>query len=202
MLVDIVQRVSEHWVLATFFGTFFTGENAIVTAFIISKNQFSSYFGIAVVAYAATMAADVFWYLVGRYGFIRLRKQETEQEQVFESMFQRWFHKHLIFSLLIIKFLVGFRLVLTVYLAKKQELTLKRYLLFNSFGIILFIAVLFGVSWLVRREANDVLDLYRTSIMVIVALVGLMGISHIASYLVWKWQKKQSIQQRVEADEE
>lgn len=180
----LVAALPEHWMLATFVGTLIAGENAILVALVFASGQPSLvYGGVLVTAYIATLLADIFWYMVGRYGLTSIGRKFSV-EDISDSAIKRLFDQHWFLSLLLIKFLVGLRVVLTFYLATKRQLTIGRYIFLDSFGTFLFLAVLAGVAWWVNTGTGDAFETYQTIIRLVTVLVVMMIATHLTTYVI------------------
>ncbi len=180
----LVEALSEHWILATFVGTLIIGENAILVALVFASGQSSLIYGeVLLTSYVATLSADLFWYSIGRYGLTSISRKASP-ENIPESALKRIFDEHLFASLLLIKFLVGLRVVLTFYLSMKERLTLGRYLFLDSFGIFIFLAVLAGVAWLVNAGTGDAFETYQTIIRLVTVLAVMMIATHLTTYVI------------------
>lgn len=184
ILGALAQALTEHWMLATFVGTLVAGENAILIALVFASGQSAQvYGGVLVISYVATLATDLFWYTVGRYGLGSIGRKEAAYD-ISESFIKRFFDRHLFLSILLIKFLVGLRVVLTFYLSTKERLTPGRYLFLDSFGIFVFLAVLAGIARLVNVGTGDAFEVYHTAIRLMTALAAMMIIAHLITYYI------------------
>lgn len=180
----LIEALSEHWMLATFVGTLIAGENAILVALVFASGQPTLiYGGVLLTSYVATLLADMFWYAVGRYGISSISRK-VSSEDIPASALKRLFDEHLFISILLIKFLVGLRVALTFYLAMKERLTPGRYLLLDSIGIFVFLAVLSGVAWLVNAGTGDAFETYQTIIRLVTALAVMMIATHLTTYVI------------------
>lgn len=179
----ILQALQEHWIVATCVGALVAGENGILIAFLFVQSQPAFSGGVILAAYGATLAADLSWYWVGRYGIRRFQsKKKMREVQKIEPAWEHFFDRHILLSLLCIKFLVGLRVILTLYLAKK--IPLKRYLIWDSLGIWLFLGVLWGVARLVHQGTEGALETYQVIIRVLVALGALALLSRLVGYFL------------------
>lgn len=184
VLEMLVEALSEHWMLATFVGTLIAGENGILIALVFASGQTTLiYGGVLLTSYAATLVADLFWYTIGRYGLRSIHRKPSEDD-IPASALKRLFDEHLFVSLLLIKFLVGLRVVLTFYLSMKKQLTPGRYLFLDSLGIFVFLAVLAGVAWLVNAGTGDAFETYQTIIRLVTVLAAMMIATHVTTYVI------------------
>jgi membrane protein DedA with SNARE-associated domain len=184
VFIFLTQALPDHWMLATFIGALVAGENAILVALIFATKQSSGMIlGVLVTAYVATLIADICWYVLGKYGFASMNRKQASHE-IPESMIKKLFDKHIFSSLLLIKFLVGLRVVLTLYLATKKELTFWRYLWFDSLGIILFLGVLLALAWFVIGGTGNALDTYQMIVRLVTTLVFMTFVTHLATFLI------------------
>lgn len=118
---------------------------------------------VLVVAVAASLIADLIWYVAGvRFGrrvlrlMCRLSLSPDSCVRQSESIFERWGPA----SLLVAKFVPGFAAVATS-MAGVMRTRLAKFALFDAIGALAWSAVAVLLGWVFRDAVNDVLEVFE-----------------------------------------
>lgn len=149
--------------LTVWFIVFMSGENGAI--FILAL-AFSGYIdpSLAVVfIFLGSLTADMFWYLITISTLRpwiekRFRKSTEVQAKSHASLFS-FARAHPYTVLILIKFLVGLRLLLTIYIASRTDIPFRRYFICNVIANTLFVGTLYSLSWLISIGVGGVLDI-------------------------------------------
>ncbi|MEO8674090.1 MAG: VTT domain-containing protein [Casimicrobiaceae bacterium] len=154
--------------------------------------------GLLATAVAASVIADIGWYLIGRRlggrvlrTLCRISLSPDSCVRQTESIFTRWGAR----SLTVAKFVPGFASVATA-MAGIVRLSPWRFLLFDAIGAALWAGVAIALGYLFRDAVTDVLDVLaamgRYGLMVIVAAFVI--------YVVMKWVQRQRFIRQLKMD--
>lgn len=165
--------------LAVFLATFFAGENGALFSILLALQGFIPMTDAIVFSFLGSLSADLFWYAitvstirpwVDRRLQKRMSEGKNEQKPLF-SIADRYPYTILVF----IKFLVGIRLILTIYVVAKKRIHLSLYLICNILANILFIGVLFVLAWFLNEGTDYALHAEK-NITRLIATVMAVGI--------------------------
>jgi len=154
--------------------------------------------GLLATAVAASVIADIGWYMIGRRlggrvlrTLCRISLSPDSCVRQTESIFTRWGAR----SLTVAKFVPGFASVATA-MAGIVRLSPWRFLVFDAIGAALWSGVALALGYLFRDAVNDVLDVLsamgRYGLMVIV--------SAFVIYVVVKWVQRQRFIRQLKMD--
>ena len=154
--------------------------------------------GLLATAVAASVIADIGWYMIGRRlggrvlrTLCRISLSPDSCVRQTESIFTRWGAR----SLTVAKFVPGFASVATA-MAGIVRLSPWRFLVFDAIGAALWSGVAIALGYLFRDAVNDVLDVLsamgRYGLMVIV--------SAFVIYVVMKWVQRQRFIRQLKMD--
>ncbi|USN88739.1 MAG: hypothetical protein H6780_04605 [Candidatus Nomurabacteria bacterium] len=196
--------------LFIYFETFFLTDASILTAFMvwaatISMGEIGGLLSITMAlqghlhiavalffTFLGSLSADVFWYGVTRFtawSWLKdwFQKRELTKTKPAKQSFFALADKYPYVLLLFIKFMVGMRLVLTIYVVAKHQIPFAKYLFFNVLANVLFIGTLFGFVLIFSQGMTELLDIERgaTDLLISVAAVFVVGhvISRLAQYV-------------------
>lgn len=171
MIGSLFGYIANHWLVSTYFGTMIFNENAILAAFSLSINgSIGQYIGIALAAIAGTLTNDLVIFAVTRHWIKYFSKEKVNKKEA-STIFEKIFFRNIFLSLLFIKFVFGMRIILTVYIIAKKELSFKKYLRYNLCGISLYVFVLGVIGWLIGKGVSNVSGNYHKAIGVITGIV-------------------------------
>ncbi len=187
--------------VTVWFTTFLFGENSAFVIFTLSFEGYLDPFLAIVFVFLGSLSADLFWY-GATVGAIR-PWYERRTKKLFNKNAE---NKPLIaiadrypyVMLVLIKFLVGVRLVLTVYIVTKKRIPFGTYLLCNTLANILFVGMIFYLTHLFYTGAEQVITAERSlatfaTILFAVAVVGnllLRGVSILLAKILERRTRK------------
>lgn len=201
MLDILTAFLNQHWVWATYFGTMVLNESAILVAFSFSSGSgVGRTLGIGFVAGLGVFTNDLILYALARYGLRRFQYRAPSPESAAEvqTIFERLFLRSTFLSLLFVKFLFGLRLILTLYLITKKNMSLVTFILFDLCGIALYIVVLGGIGWMIGQGLSSSVATYHSIIQVISWVVLVSLLSHLALYW-WRQRQKSALPSDVQS---
>jgi membrane protein DedA with SNARE-associated domain len=119
------------------------------------------------------MLADIFWFFMTEYVIRRhYEKRITKSMQSDDKRFIiSLVDKHFFWVLIFIKFLMGMRLVLTIYIVLKNRIPFFQKVLIDAVGTVLFLAVLFPIGWLFGKGVSSALSLEQNILTILSAVV-------------------------------
>lgn len=196
-LVDWMSVIlSNYGLFAVYLGTLLFGENGALAAFMLSAQDFVSPQGALLFAFMGSLSADVFWFFIARKLFRKSYEKRLLNKPLDKhgTFLLRMADKHTFLFLTFIKFLVGMRLFLTVYILLKKRISFLRYLFLNIIGTILFMGVLFPVGWLLGKGVTVAFSLgkgimsFFTLIIIIIILVNFL--LRLVTFIITKYSRK------------
>lgn len=188
LLTQLIQDIRpEHWYGFVFLGTFLLGENIILAACIFAATKPDTFSGTLTTAFLATLAADIFWYLLTVHVLAKTRfARPFRNRATADTTRLPWhiIHRSPALVLLVIKFLVGVRILLSVSIILKTRLSFRKFLLFDALGAVLFIAILGIVGWLIGTGINP--SAYHILTTIVFSVVILSLLLHLLSRILFK----------------
>ena len=165
---------------AVWLSTFSLGENGALVAFTLSLQGFIDPFIALFFVFLGSLSADMFWYIMTTSAIRPWYERTFKKPKASESTagpFLRIAEKHPYGVLIIIKFLVGIRLFLTIYILTKNRISLSAYLICNTFANILFTGAVYLLAFAFFKGAEQVLTTEHTitTIITMVLVVGIGG---------------------------
>ncbi len=163
--------VTYGWI-GLFFGAFFFGETVIISSALVVFAQGLSVpiaFGIA---FLGTILSDTVWFLLGT-SVVRKRLERNgtwQKNQHFIARLNTVFGRFPFLILLVIKFLYGTRILTIVYLSVRK-LPLWQFIVFNAAGTVLWLSVLFGLSYAAVHAAISIDGTLSTIQIVVMSAV-------------------------------
>ena len=169
----------------------------IVTGALAARSPYTLP-GLLATAVAASVVADIGWYVVGRRlggrvlkTLCRVSLSPDSCVRQTESIFTRWGAR----SLTVAKFIPGFASVATA-MAGIVRLPPGRFLLFDAIGAALWSGVAIALGYVFRDAVNDVLD--------VLSALGKIGLALIVAvfvvYLIVKWVQRQRFIRQLRMD--
>lgn len=122
-IVSTMHEVLDHYgALAIILATFLLGENAALASFALSAEGYIHPIKAIIFVFIGSMLADTFWFLVTEYILKKHYKKylDTKLKNSNEKMLARLVDNHFFLVIIFIKFLVGVRLFLTIYIILKK----------------------------------------------------------------------------------
>ena len=186
-LVTVIEHLLHSDVVATgafgaWLATFLTGENGALLVLALAEGGYLPLPIALSFTFLGSLSADLFWYLVTvgalrswfERRFPRTFGNDAQKEsRPFFSIAER--HPYLLLTF--IKFLVGVRLVLTVYIVAKKRIPLRTYIIINTVANAIFIGVLYALVALSSHGAShtvgaggNVKHLLTTIVVVVVGV--------------------------------
>lgn len=169
----------------------------IVTGALAARSPYTLP-GLVATAVAASLVADLVWYMIGRRlggrvlkTLCRISLSPDSCVRQTESIFTRWGAR----SLTVAKFIPGFASVATA-MAGIVRLSLWRFVVFDAIGAALWSGVAIALGFIFQDAVNDVLDVLSE-----LGRIGLMLIvGAFVIYLAWKWVQRQRFIRQLRMD--
>ncbi|MDO8520589.1 MAG: hypothetical protein Q7S52_00575 [bacterium] len=199
---QMLSMIQSHGSSMVYFGVFLLGENGALAAFMLAAQEQLTPQTAFLYAVLGSLSADIFWYwtsvkVLKRFFEKKFLQQEASEQKIF---LLKMADQHTFVFLTFIKFLVGMRLFLTVYILLKKQISFARYLLINVVGTVLFIGVLFPAGWFLGKGISAAFTLERgiTGLfsVIIVATILFNLLSRIFAFFVGKYVKKRKESER------
>lgn len=168
--------------VAIFVATFLFGESGAIAGFILSASGQVSPVAVFACAFAGSLSADIFWYFVSSTVLRNVyeRKIREASSEGSKMILTRLADDHTFLLLTFIKFLVGMRLFLTIYIILRKRIPFHTYLFFNSIGTLFFISVLFPVGWYLGKGISGLLFIEQGITTVLLTIVGVVMVVQLA----------------------
>lgn len=158
----------------------FTGEGGAVVAFAFAAQGYINPISAAIFAFLGSFSADLFWYFATTGAIKPWFVRRTTKTPIIEEKSRAFIgliNNHPYILLIILKFLMGIRLMLTLYILTKKHIPFKAYFLCTFLGNLLFIAVLFPIGWLLGKGLGGALILQKdiSGVITLILVVGIGG---------------------------
>lgn len=186
---------------AVWLSTFSLGENGALIAFTLSLQGFIDPLLAMSFVFLGSLSADLFWFIMTTSAIRpwyerRFKKPEATKEAA--GPFLGIAEKHPYGVLVIIKFLVGIRLFLTIYILTKKHIRFGAYLICNVLANILFTGAVYLLAFSFYKGAEHVLSTEHTitTVITMLCIVGIGGnlLIRLVSNVIVKITKKSSVQ--------
>lgn len=169
----IAELLTTYQIPAVFAGAFFFGESVIITSVYLAAQFNWSLVMVVSAVFAGTVISDLLWFVAGN--LLRSRLEQTlwlkKQREQASQLLAALTGTRPFIALLFIKFLYGSRIAMILYLAARQ-VTLWQFIVFNSLGTLLWMAVIIPLGYLAGRGADSAMPLLnRIELAVLVLIV-------------------------------
>lgn len=188
MDISIVELLITYQLPAIFFGAIFFGETVIITAAFLAGQEVWSISSVFWLSLFGTLLSDTLWFFCGQTIFKMAHKWER-YKNTYDTMLrnvEKLTGKKPFLSLLFIKFLYGTRILNIVYLSIRK-IPFSTFLLFDTLGTIIWLAVLLPIGWYAGQQLADVTDIVRKTSYALTTLVVLILANKFVS--VWLGKK-------------
>lgn len=154
--VTIVELLTAYQLPAIFVGSFFFGETVIITAGFLSAQGYWSLFNVFWLAFLGTIVSDTLWFLFGQQLLTYLHKWDRYQAKTTQLLkkMQQLSGERPFLILLFIKFLYGTRILTIMYLSIRR-VGLWTFVLYDSLGSLIWLAVIVPIGWLAGKSIID-----------------------------------------------
>ena len=155
-----------------FLAVFFTGETAVLASFVLVEQGKLSFGLVWVVALLATLCADMFWFMMGRF-FPTPRITNRVSSKMFtavQKFLDKVIQKRFFIMILCMKFFIGTRLLAILYCAR-SSISTTRFVVYNSISTGIYIAVLSGLGLLLSEILSKLFHSNHSELFMVVAIV-------------------------------
>lgn len=167
---------------AVWFITFIGGENGGLLSIAMAFRGYIDISEALVFTFLGSLSADVFWYGVTMRTILPVfdRWSAKKKKQAKDSDGLQFFSiadKHPYLLLIFIKFMVGLRLILTIYVVAKHRIPFYRYLLCNALANTLFVLGLYILVWFFEQGTEAAMGIERgfSGLLTMILLVTVGG---------------------------
>ena len=152
----------DYYFLIGFLGSIFAGETVIIPLAIISVQTDISVLISFLSCYAGVFLADYLWFLVGKKNLIgrflfipRSFRGKRLPRKLEKALLEKTFY-----SMILIKFTYGFRILAVLYLGNKFRKT-KKFILYNSVALFLGVGSVFILGVLVGKGIGNFIEFFE-----------------------------------------
>jgi membrane protein DedA with SNARE-associated domain len=141
--------VVQYGLLCVLIGSLLFGETVILTAAVLAFTGMIPVVSTFTLCFIGTIVSDTLWFLIGTrfFQFIEKKGDPTHRHLRFIQFLRKRTGDRPFLILLFIKFLYGTRILTITYLAIRG-IRLLTFLFYNAFGTLIWLTVLFLLSWL------------------------------------------------------
>lgn len=180
--------LEQYEALTIFISVFLTGENAAIAIFALSAQGLINPVHALVYAFLGSLASDVFWFFITEY--VLRERYEKRLERATKDKSNRFFmhliDKHFFWTLIFIKFLVGIRLILTIYIVIKNKIPFKTKVALDALGTIIFMGAIFPIGWYLGKGFSSALSFQENISYIITAIFSVLLVSHLVPVIIKK----------------
>jgi membrane protein DedA with SNARE-associated domain len=190
----VLQLLTTYRMLAVLIGSFFFGETIILAASILAFRFNWPIIEVFVVAFVGTLASDLLWYLFGMRMFNLFKKRENSFSEKYKNKLyylERALHSRDPFRILLyIKFLYGTRILTLIYLSM-HKVRLKKFLLFDAIGTLVWLSSLMFLAYLVTFGVFKSISIFHEFTLILTSLfVSLVLLRFIVLWITKRIQKE------------
>ena len=170
--IPFVEILTQYNLLAVFSLAFFFGDTAVMAAAYVAAQLEWSVVAVFLMALLGTVTADTLWFYFGRKILLRLHKWNKlkhKYERVVKKL-ERMSERHLLLSLLYVKFLYGTRIVTILYLSWRR-ITIPKFIMYDTLGVIGWLLVLLPIGWLAGKGVANFVPIIDSAAYFLLALV-------------------------------
>ncbi|MEZ4195398.1 MAG: hypothetical protein R3B53_03360 [Candidatus Paceibacterota bacterium] len=189
----LLASMSDYALIAVFVSVFFLGEVAIFVSLVLAQQGVFSLEFVFVSSLLATISADTSWFLISRFFPQRLIPRAFRQVTPPPTITP---YLHIIrdkafLSILFLKFFIGTRLAIIVYLAQ-QSISFFRFFIYNFIGAFIYVLVITSIAVLFSEFISKAFATYRLVTSLILGFVLVYLLSLMAKRLYAKFVSKGS----------
>jgi membrane protein DedA with SNARE-associated domain len=180
--------LEHHGVLTTVVSVFFLGENAAIAIFALSAQGFIHPVTAVLSAFTGSILSDIFWFFIAerylRHSYDEHLAKATAKKS--SRFFIRLVDTHFFLVLIFIKFLIGMRLVLTLYIVLKNKIPFWKKIILNAIGTTFFLGAIFPVGWYLGKGFSNALSVQHGIAYVLTVIVAIMITATVLPKLIEK----------------
>lgn len=183
----LISSIDQYGILALSAAVFLLGEAAIIVAIILTKQSVLDFNQVILAATIGTLAADFFWFTMGRY-FPRRYIPAALRERLLSptnELITRLVRGHRFLPLLLLRFFIGTRLVFILYLARNQ-IHWVRFLLYDLIGTVVYLTIIVLIGIQLGDTVAEVAPKFQLITSVLSGLLLFMLLSMITRQIVTK----------------
>lgn len=172
---DVVGWLSGYPAIVVLLVITVTGETVVLAAVMVATLGSWSLAEVVLWCFVGTVASDTVWFwLTGitNNRLLRERMLTRRRQRTMAWLRQRTGPRPYV-ALLFIKFLYGSRFLMIVYLAIRR-VSLRRFVLYDGAGTVLWLAVLVPIGWLLAHGLIDAAGARRLDLVVFVVVLVLL----------------------------
>jgi len=169
MYAFVLSGLQMHERLMIFLGTLLWGDDIVYILSFLSGIGLVGVFNVLIFGFLGNAGCDFFWFFLARSNIFPklIKKFYNKQDKEDSRKIIKKEKKHLFLLLILSKFFMGTRLITLFYVAKKKELSVKRFFFYNSLAVILWINFIFIILFFVGKSAAIVFSDVESIIWVI-----------------------------------
>lgn len=188
VFATIVHQASTFGSASAWLAVFCFGENGALVVFALTSQGIMAPVPTFVWAVFGTLSADLFWYGVAKIKFrysTKLPAPEKKQPLPI-NMITNLLNAHPLIAMICIKFLVGLRIFLILYISHRAIFSFRRYLFLNALGGIVFMSVLFPIGWLLGKGIIATNSTFQIITSFLTLTITVVILSRMFPYII-KW---------------
>ena len=178
-----VQILTQHSFIALVLGAFVGGDIFILAAAFLAGRHVFSISEVLLFSGLGALGADLVWFAVGRAG--RSTIANSRAYQALLPGLHRLSHRSPLLELIIIKYLIGARLVLMLHMAHHIQ-SFARFIMYDLPAVTLWLLLLSTIGWLAAQGFEGAVPAYQKTISVLGATLFLFLI---ISFIKRKYKK-------------
>lgn len=179
---ELIALLLAHQALGIFLGSVLFGETVIITAAFFAAQGFGSLWAVWWAGLIGTVLSDSLWFWGGAAAHRRIEQRAGERYTKFLSIIDQRFGHRPFLVLLFVKFLYGTRILTIIYLSIRK-LPFSTFVVFDTLGTMLWLAVMIGIGWLAGVGSVNLVNYVGYAQVTLLSLVVL--IVGIRFFAVW-----------------
>ena len=189
--MSLEQLLADYGYLALLLGTLLEGETIVLIAGFLANRGYLHLPWVIVTAFAGTLAADQFFFHVGRRGGLRAVQRRPTWEARLAKV-RPLVQRHQTWAILGFRFLYGLRTV-TPFALGAMGIRPLRFFVLNALGAAVWAIAFSVLGYLLGNALELVIERVRRYEMVVVLALALMGAA--TGILLWRRQTRRGAPQ-------
>jgi membrane protein DedA with SNARE-associated domain len=162
--------ISTYGYAAVVLGTFLEGETTVLLGGFAARHGLLELQWVVLAAFAGTLAADQFWFYLGRHGGMRLLERRPAWKRKAGRVL-RLMHDHQTLVILSFRFVYGIRTVAPFVIGASGVSRLK-YLLLDAASVAVWATLVATLGYLFGFAIDRLLEDIRIGILTVLVVVG------------------------------
>jgi membrane protein DedA with SNARE-associated domain len=168
----LIVSIGQVGLIALVLTVFLLGETAILIAVLLTQQGILRWEEVLIAATIGTLAADIFWFTIGRYHPSSLVPKTMRKYIVkrTSTALTRIIGTRLFLAMLLLRFFIGTRLIIILYVSR-YRISWVRFLLYDLVGTFIYIMIFTIAGTFLGQAIHDLFPSYQTIVSILSAVL-------------------------------